>query len=128
MLTACKMTVAVRLCVQQRLPCRNCHSGGLVQDVAILDVRGTVKTQLRSTNSQGCRLEMSDYIADYDTYLEGHIPGMTVHRLLLINIPCTFTACCQHPCVCQKLQHVALQYEAVLQLVCLRLAPLPCCT
>lgn len=50
---------------------------GTVQDVAILDVRGTVKTQLRSTNSQGCRLEMSEYIADYDTYLEGHIPGTT---------------------------------------------------
>ncbi|KAL3136963.1 hypothetical protein ABBQ32_006565 [Trebouxia sp. C0010 RCD-2024] len=48
-----------------------------IQDVAILDVRGTVKTQLRSTNLQGCRLEMSEYIADYDTYLEGHIPGAT---------------------------------------------------
>ena len=57
-----------------------------VQDVAILDVRGTVKTQLRSTNSQGCRLEMSEYIADYDTYLEGHIPGKTLLAHLLPSI------------------------------------------
>ena len=41
-----------------------------------MDVRGTVKTELRSTNSQGCRLEMSEYFADYETYLEGHIPGV----------------------------------------------------
>ena len=47
----------------------------LMQDVAILDVRGSVRTKLQSTNAQGCRLEMSEYFADYDTYLEGHIPG-----------------------------------------------------
>jgi hypothetical protein len=46
-----------------------------MQDVAILDVRGSVRTKLQSTNAQGCRLEMSEYFADYDTYLEGHIPG-----------------------------------------------------
>ena len=46
-----------------------------MQDVAILDVRGSVRTNLQSTNAQGCRLEMSEYFADYDTYLEGHIPG-----------------------------------------------------
>lgn len=46
-----------------------------LQDVAILDVRGSVKTRLQSTNAHGCRLEMSEYFADYDTYLEGHIPG-----------------------------------------------------
>jgi hypothetical protein len=46
-----------------------------MQDVAILDVRGSVRTKLQSTNAKGCRLEMSEYFADYDTYLEGHIPG-----------------------------------------------------
>ncbi|DBB04561.1 TPA: hypothetical protein ACH3X1_012641 [Trebouxia sp. C0004] len=48
-----------------------------LEDVAILDVRGSVRTKLQSTNAQGCRLEMSEYFADYDTYLEGHIPGAT---------------------------------------------------
>lgn len=47
----------------------------LLQDVSLLDVRGSVRTKLQSTNAQGCRLEMSEYFADYDTYLEGHIPG-----------------------------------------------------
>lgn len=47
----------------------------VMQDVAILDVRGSVRTKLQSTNAKGCRLEMSEYFADYDTYLEGHIPG-----------------------------------------------------
>ena len=54
-----------------------------LQDVAVLDVRGIVKTQLQSTNSQGCRLEMPEYFAEYDLYLEGHIPG-TAHPAVYI--------------------------------------------
>lgn len=45
------------------------------QDVAILDVRGRVKTELCSKTANGTRLEMSEYLSDYDMYLEGHIPG-----------------------------------------------------
>eukprot|EP00877_Chromochloris_zofingiensis_P002229 jgi/Chrzof1/12006/Cz06g17250.t1 len=41
-----------------------------IQDVSILDVRGHVETVLVSPG-----VEKSSYIADYDAYLEGHIPG-----------------------------------------------------
>ena len=49
------------------------------QDVAILDVRGRVKTELRSKTANGTRLEMSEYLSDYDMYLEGHIPGNAIN-------------------------------------------------
>lgn len=47
-----------------------------MQDVTILDVRGRVQTNLQSKRKDGTRLEMSEYLSDYETYLEGHIPGI----------------------------------------------------
>ena len=58
------------------------------QDVAILDVRGRVKTELRSKTANGTRLEMSEYLSDYDMYLEGHIPGNAVTSWI------SFIHCC----------------------------------
>jgi len=40
-----------------------------LEEVAILDVRGHVDTQLVQPG-----VEESTYVADYDAYLEGHIP------------------------------------------------------
>jgi hypothetical protein len=40
-----------------------------LQEVTILDVRGRVDSREVSPG-----VEQSDYIAEYDAYLEGHIP------------------------------------------------------
>jgi hypothetical protein len=40
-----------------------------LQEVTILDVRGRVDTRQVSPG-----VEQSEYISDYDAYLEGHIP------------------------------------------------------
>lgn len=43
-----------------------------LEEVAILDVRGHVDTQLVQPG-----VEESTYVAEYDAYLEGHIPVST---------------------------------------------------
>ena len=89
-----------------------------LQDVSILDVRGRVQTKLHSENAQGCRLEMSEYFADYDTYLEGHIPGEITSSpayYATLYVQCNILgndACCLYLCTLSRARSLALASDS----------------